>query len=120
MRSVVCALFVMNWFPLKSIAIGKRRNILSCEGGQSLKPRVAHNTGVARYFDENVLKTKPETERSVSFIFSGNNCARRVDIVKAARLGDRGISPENNEDKYGNRQLDHFSANRWLVDRLTG
>ena len=73
MRSIVCALFVVNWFSLKSIAIGKRGNILSCGGGQNFKPAVFYDTGVTRYFDENIFKTKPEAERSVPFIFTGNN-----------------------------------------------
>jgi hypothetical protein len=29
---------------------------LSCDGGQSLKPAVAQDGGIARYFDENVFK----------------------------------------------------------------
>jgi hypothetical protein len=98
MRPVVCPLFVVNWLPLKSIAIGKRGNVLSRGRGQSRKPTVAQNAGVTRYFDQNVFKTKPETERSVSFICPGNDRARRVDIVKAARLADRAIGPENNEN----------------------
>ena len=98
MRSIVCALFVVNWFSLKSIAIGKRGNILSCCGGQNLKPAVFYDTGVTRYFDQNVFKTKSETEGSVSLICPGNDRARRVDIVKAARLADRAIGPENNEN----------------------
>ena len=98
MRSIVCALFVVNWLSRKSIAIGKVGNILSCDGGQCLKPAVGHDTGVAGYLDQNVFKTKPEAERSVSLIFTGNNCACRVDIVKAARLSDRATSPEHNEN----------------------
>jgi hypothetical protein len=98
MRSVVCALLVVNWLSLKSIAVGKGGNILSCDGGQSLKPAVAQDGGITRYFDENVFKTKLETERPVSFIFPGNNRARRVGIVKVARLADRGIRPENNKN----------------------
>jgi hypothetical protein len=70
---------------------------LSCDGGQSLKPAVSQDAGVTRYFDENVFKTKLEPERPVSFIFPGNNRARRVDISKAARLADRGIGAENNK-----------------------
>jgi hypothetical protein len=54
--------------------------------------------GVTRYFDQNVFKTKPETERSVSFICPGNDRAGRVDIVEAARLADQAIGPENNEN----------------------
>jgi hypothetical protein len=69
---VVCPLFVVNWLPLKSIAVGKRGNVLSRSRGQSRKPAVAQDAGVTRYFDQNVFKTKPETERSVSFICPGN------------------------------------------------
>jgi hypothetical protein len=89
MRSVVCALFVVNRLSLKSIAVGKCGNILSCDGGQSLKPAVAQDAGVTRYFDDNVFKTKPETERPASFIFPGNNRARGIDVVKATGLADR-------------------------------
>jgi hypothetical protein len=99
----------MNWFPLKSVTIGKRGNVLSCAGGKILKPAVAHDAGVARYFDEYVFKTKPEAERSVSFIFSGYDRARRVDIVKAVRLRDRVVSPQNEESPQRNRQLDYTS-----------
>ena len=97
MRPVVCALFVVNWPALKSIAVGKRGNVLSRGRGQSRKPAVAQDAGVTRYFDKNVFKTKPETKRSVSFICPGNNRARRVDIANAARLADRAIAPENHE-----------------------
>ena len=38
MRSVVSTLFVVNWLSRKSIAIGKRGNILSCDGGN--RPQV--------------------------------------------------------------------------------
>jgi hypothetical protein len=95
--SVICALFVANCFSLKSVTIGKRRNILSCAGGESLKPAVAHDASVARHFDKNVFKTKLEAERSISFILPGNHRARRVDIVKAVRLRDRGLSRVNDE-----------------------
>ena len=97
MGSVICALFVVNGFSLKAITIGKCRNILSCAGGESLKSAVAHDAGIARCFDENVFKTKLESERPVSFIFPSNDRARRVDIVKTVRLRNRSISPENGE-----------------------
>ena len=108
----MCTLFVVNGFSLKSIAIRKRGNILSCDGSESLKPAVAHDAGVARYFDENVLKTKLEAERSASFVFPGNYSLRRVEIVKAARLGDRATIPEHNENTETSRQFDHISASR--------
>src|SRR6266480_2885319 len=76
MGSVICALFVVNGFSLKAITIGKCRNILSCAGGESLKSAVAHDAGIARCFDENVFKTKLESERPVSFIFPSNDRAR--------------------------------------------
>jgi hypothetical protein len=98
MRPVVCALFVVNWLALKSITVGKRGNVLSRGRGQSRKPAVAQDAGVTRYFDQNIFKTKPETERSVSSICPGNDRAGRVDIVKAARLADRAIGPKNNEN----------------------
>jgi len=98
MRSVICALFVVNWFSLKSIAIGKRGHVLSCADGQSRKPAVGYDAGIAGYFDKNIFKTKLEAEKPVSFIFPGDNRARRIDIVKAARLADRGFSPENNKN----------------------
>ena len=97
MGSVICALFVVNGFSLKAITIGKCRNILSCAGGESLKSAVARDAGIARCFDENVFKTKLESERPVSFIFPSNDRARRVDIVKTVRLRNRSISPENDE-----------------------
>jgi hypothetical protein len=96
-RSVIGALLVVNRFSLKSVTIGKRGNILSRIGGESLKPAVPHDAGITRYFDENVFKTKLEAERSVSFIFPGDNRARRVDIIKADGLGGRSTSPETNE-----------------------
>ena len=89
----------MNWFSLKPITIGKRGDMFSCAGGKILKPAVAHDAGVARYFDENVFKTKPEAERSVSFILPGYDRPRRVDIVKAVVLRNRGINPERNENQ---------------------
>ena len=55
--SVICALFVMNRFSLKSVTIGKCKNILSGVGGESFKPAVAHDGGVARY-GQNIFKTK--------------------------------------------------------------
>ena len=84
----MCALFVVNRFSFKSVTIGKRGNVLSCAGGDVSELVVAYDAGVARYFDKNVFKTQPEAERSVSFILSGYDCPRRVDIVKAVRLSD--------------------------------
>jgi hypothetical protein len=55
--TVICALFIMNGYSLKSITIGKRGDILACAGGERLKPTVAYDAGIARYFDENVFKT---------------------------------------------------------------
>ena len=106
MRPVVRALFVVNWLALKSVAIGKRGNILPSCGGQSLEPAVGHDGRVTRHFDENVCETKLETERSVSFILAGDNRTRRVDIVKAAGLADRRVRPENKQDTQGDRQPD--------------
>jgi hypothetical protein len=97
--AIVCALFVVNRFSLKSITIGKRGNILSCVGGKTFKPLVAHDAGITRGFDENVFKTKFEAERSISFIFAGYDRPRRVDIVKALRLRDRGIDPNHGENR---------------------
>ena len=99
MGAVVCALFVVNWFSLKSITIGKRGNILSCAGGEKFKPVVAHDAGITRHFEENVFKTKFEAKRPVSFIFPGYDRARRVDIVKALWLRDRGIDPKHDESR---------------------
>ena len=73
------------------------RYISSSVGGETLKPTVIHDAGVARCFDENVFKTKLEAKRSVSFIFPGYDRARRIDIVKAVRLRGRGITQENDE-----------------------
>jgi hypothetical protein len=58
---------------------------------------VAWVAGVSRCFDENVFKAKLKAERSVSFICPGNDRARRVNIVKAAGLRDRGASPEKDD-----------------------
>jgi hypothetical protein len=96
MRPVVCALLVVNWLAFKSVAVRKHGNVLSCAGGQSRKPAVAQDAGVTRYFDENIFKTKLETERSVPVICPGNDRARRVDIANA-RLADRAVAPENHE-----------------------
>ena len=98
MGSVIRALFVVNWLSLKSISVVKRGNILSRDGGQRLNPTVAHDAGVTGNFDENVFKTKLEAERSVSFIFARNYRPRRIDVVQAAKLPDRGIRPENDEN----------------------
>src|SRR5215472_5210090 len=117
MRPVVCALFVVNRLSLKSIAVVKRGNILSCGDCQRPKPTVAQDAGVTRHLDENVFQTKLEAERPVSFIFARDNRARRVDFFKAARLTDRGVRPENDKNTQGNRQPDHISANRGLADR---
>src|SRR4029453_9654512 len=97
--AIVCALFVVNRFSLQSITIGKRRNILSCAGGETFKPLVAPDTGITGGFDENVFKTKFEAERPVSFIFPGYDGPRRVDIAKALGLRDRGIDPEHGEKR---------------------
>jgi hypothetical protein len=97
MGSVVCTLFIVNWFSLKSVAIRKRRNILPCIGGDGGKSAIAQDAGVARYFDHNVFKAEPESERPVSFILTGNDGARRVKIAKAARLRDRGVGPQKDE-----------------------
>jgi hypothetical protein len=117
MRPVVSALFVVNRLSLKSIAVVKRGNILSRDSGQRLKPTVTQDAGVTGHFDENVFKTKLEAERSVPLIFARNNRARRVDILKADRLPDRGIRPENDKNTQGNGQPDHIPANRGLADR---
>ena len=63
-----------------------------------LKPAVVHDAGIARYFDENVFKTQFEAERPISFVFPGNDRARRVNIVQAVRLRDRGIAPESDQN----------------------
>ena len=47
MGSIICALFVVDWFSFESVAIRKRRNVLSCAGRKSLKPAIAHDAGVA-------------------------------------------------------------------------
>src|SRR6516162_8998438 len=98
MGSVICALFVVNWLSLKPIMIRKRRHILSGARGEFIKSPVTDDASIARNFDKYVFKTQPETKRPVSFIFPGNDRARRVDIVDAVRLGDREISPEDAED----------------------
>jgi len=98
MRPVVCALLVVNWLAFKSVAVRKHGNVLSCAGGQSRKPAVAQDAGVTRYFDENIFKTKLETDGAVSFIFPGYDRASRIDIVKAVRLRDRDIRPECGEN----------------------
>jgi hypothetical protein len=41
----------------------------------------------------------PEAERSVSFIFPGDDRPRCVGIVKAILLCDRNINPERNENR---------------------
>src|SRR5262245_12045899 len=93
------ALFVVNRFSLKSITIGKRRNILSCAGGKTFKPVIAHDAGITGSFDEDVFKTKFEAERPISFIFPGYDCPSRVDILKALGLRDRGIDPEHDQNR---------------------
>ena len=69
---------------------------MSRGGGQSLEPAVGQDTRVAGHFDENVGKTKPETEGSVSFILAGDNRTRRVDVVEA-RVAERWMRPETNK-----------------------
>ena len=96
--SVICALLVVNRFSFKSVTIGKRQDILSGVGGDSFKSAVIYDGRVAGYFDENIFKTKLETDRAVSFIFPGYDRARRIDIVKAVRLRDRDIRPECGEN----------------------
>jgi hypothetical protein len=98
MGSVICALFVVNWLSLKPITIRKRRHILSRARGETIEPPVTHNAGIARNFDKNVFKTQPKANRPVSFIFPGNDRARRVDIVDAVGLRDREMSPEDYKD----------------------
>jgi hypothetical protein len=71
---------------------------LSGARGEFIKSPVIHDAGIARSFDKNVFKTQPKTKRPVSFIFPGNDRARRVDIVDAVRLRDREISPGDDED----------------------
>jgi hypothetical protein len=117
MRPVVSALFVVNRLSLKSIAVVKRGNILSRDSGQRLKPTVTQDAGVTGHFDENVFKTELETERPVPLIFARNNRARRVNILKADRLTDRGIRPEHDKNTQGNRQPEHIPASRGLADR---
>ena len=95
MGSVVGALFVVYWFSLEPVAIGKRGDILSCDGGQTLNAAVSHDGGVAGCFYDDVLKTKSEAEGTVSLVFSGYYRACRVDIVNVVRPGNRGITPEN-------------------------
>ena len=84
-------------FSLKSVTIGKFGDILFRVSGESLEPGVPHDVGITRHFDENVFKTKAEAERSVSFIAPSNNGARRVKIIKTARLRGRSTRPENNK-----------------------
>jgi hypothetical protein len=118
MGSVICTLFVVDRFSFEAVTIRKCGDILSSVGGETLKPIVNQDAGVARCFDENVFKTKPEAKRSVSFIFAGYDRARRIDIVKAVRLRGRGITPENDESPQCEGELERVSANRLLTVRF--
>ena len=60
MGSVICTLFVVNRFSFESVTIGKCGDISPSVGGETLKPTVNQDAGVARCFDENVFKTKLE------------------------------------------------------------
>jgi hypothetical protein len=100
----------MNRPSLKLVTVRKRRSILPGVGGECLKSAVAHDAGIVRHLDEKVLKTRLEAERSVSFIFPGNEHARSVNVVKSG-LRNRDIGPENDENPKGDPQLDHIFAN---------
>src|ERR1044072_1279869 len=117
MRPGICALFVVNWLSLKPIAVGKLGNIFSSRGGQSLEPAVGQDGRVTRHFDEDVGKTKLETEGAVSFILAGDNRTRRVEVVNAARLADRLMRPQINENTQGDRQPGRILRNAGSADQ---
>ena len=114
--SVICTLFVVNRFSLKSITIRECGNILPCAGGENLKSAVTHDAGIARCFDENVFKTELESERPGSLIFPSNDCTRRIEIVKTVRLRNRSVSAENDENPQSHRELERI-CERWLAGR---